>query len=339
VDLLNEISRRFPGVVRLIRYAPEDKSLLRGFVGWPPCHLTQQMDSRETEAGLAAAFQVAEWMAKPAIKALIPNMGRLPTVPELYTKVMDLLASPYASAKEVGQLIARDPALTVKMLQTVNSAVFALASPVTNAVEAVMFLGTERTKALILMANTSLHFDLSACEGFSQDEFWRHSLTTAELARSIVQMESQDAKLAEEAFTAGLLHDVGKLLFAANYTQKYSQMLAVARNQRMTDGEAERLTFGASHAELGACLLGTWGLPLNFLRAISWHHLPSDSGERGFSLLTAVHAANALDHANHDDPENPTASRLDHLYLTRFDLTARVMRWRELGLAQQANAA
>ena len=99
-------------------------------------------------------------------------------------------------------------------------------------VEAVLFLGAERTKALILVANTSLHFDLSECKGFSQDQFWRHSLSTAGFARSITQMEMAGAKLADEAFTAGLLHDVGKLLFAANLPEKYSQMLAVARRQK-----------------------------------------------------------------------------------------------------------
>jgi len=338
VELLNKLVPRYPNLVRLIRYAPEDKSLLRGFVGWPPLHLTRDMDGAEIEASLKGAFQLAEWMAKPAMKALLPQMRRLPTVPELYTKVMDLLSSLTSSTEDVGRLIAQDPALTIKMLQMVNSAAFALAHPVSSAVEAVLFLGAERTKALILVANTCLHFNLSECKGFSQEQFWQHCLSTAGLARSIMQMERVDAKLADEAFTAALLHDVGKLLFAANLPEKYSQMLAVARNQKMSDEQAERTAFGTSHAELGACLLGTWGLPLDLLRAISWHHAPCESGDGVFSLLTAVHAANALDHSRSGGPEDASIPKLDHRYLTRLDLNDRWLRWREL-VADKAMAA
>ncbi len=331
VDLLNELSRRFPNLVRLIRYAPEDKALLRGFVGWPPCHLTRDMDAREIELGLQGAFQLAEWMADPALKTLIPKMIRLPAMPELYEQVMKLLADPNSSTEDVGRLIAQDPALTAKMLQMVNAAAFGMAHPVTSAVEAVLVLGAERTKALILVANTALHFDLSVCEGFSQEQFWHHSLATAGQARSIVQLETKDNRLADQAFTAGVLHDIGKLLFAANLPQEYSRMLATAKHQKKSDEEAERLAFGASHAQLGACLLGTWGLPLEFLRAIAWHHAPSESGEVRFSILTAVHVANAFDHGKSGSSEGSSVLKLDHRYLSRLGLNDRWNHWRELG--------
>src|SRR5438477_5372755 len=164
VEFLNQLTRRFPNVVRLIRYAPEDKPLLRGFLGWPPCHLTRDMDDREMESGLEGAFQVAAWMASPSIQALLSQVLRLPTMPEIYDQVLALLASPDSSITDVGELIARDPALTAKMLQMVNSAAFGLAHPVASAVDAVLYFGAERTKALLLVANTSLRFDLSGCE-------------------------------------------------------------------------------------------------------------------------------------------------------------------------------
>ena len=296
VLFLNDVFRRLPGVVRLIRYAPEDKALLRGFAGWPPLHLTSEMDAAEIESGLDGALCVGEWMNQEAMRKLLPRIVRVPTVPNLYAQVMTLLASPTSSVEDVGKLIGREPALTAKMLQLVNSATFALARPVTTAAEAVMFLGGERTKALILMANASLHFDLSACREFSQEQFWRHSVATAGLARAIALAETRDATVADEAFTAGLLHDIGKLLFAANLTAEYERTLVVAKNQKRTECDAERMALGVTHAELGACLLGTWGLPLRLLKAIAWHHAPLNSDDGRFSLLTAVHAANSLDH-------------------------------------------
>src|SRR5580765_4652492 len=150
-------------------------------------------------------------MANASIKTLLPQVTKLPAVPEIYDKVMALVASPNPSIQELGNFIAKDPALTAKMLQIVNSAAFGLAHPMTSALEAVLLLGAERAKPLILVASKSLNHDLSGCKGFSQDQFWRHSLATATLARSIVQMETNDVRFAEQAFTAGLLHDIGKL--------------------------------------------------------------------------------------------------------------------------------
>jgi len=333
VELLNDVGRRFPGLARVVRHSPEDKPLLRGFIGWPPSQLSCEMDVNEIEAGLERAFQMGEWMKDPAIRTLLPKMLRLPSVPDLYARVVGLLASPQASVDEVGSLVAREPAFTAKLLQIVNSPTFALARPITSAVEAVMFLGAERTKALILVANTSLNFDFSECTGFSHEKFWRHSLATGGLARAIALSETHDAGLADEAFTAGLLHDVGKLLFAANVTEQYSQTLSVGRHQKLPDSEAERLGLGVSHATIGACLLGTWGLPLRLLRAVAWHHAPSDSGDGQFSLLTAVHAANALECSNSDGPAGGPLLKLDRAYLTRLGLDTHWLRWRELATA------
>ena len=105
----------------------------------------------------------------------------------------------------------------------------------------------------------------------------------------------------------------------------------------MSDGEAEKLSFGSTHAELGACLLGTWGLPLELLQAIAWHHTPSDSSDGTFSLLTAVHVANALEHGNNGNVDE-SCLKLDRHYLSRLSLNEHYMRWREMGLEQARGA-
>src|SRR5205085_10181359 len=104
------------------------------------------------------------------------------------------------------------------------------------------------------------------------------------------------------------------------------------------DGEAEHLAFGTTHAELGACLLGTWGLPLELIRAIARHHTPSEENDAAFSVLTVVHASNALEHGNSGTAEGATCLKLDRHYLSRLSLNERYMRWRDLSmkLAQAA---
>ena len=201
-----------------------------------------------------------------------------------------------------------------------------------------MFLGTERVKGFLLVAHTALSYDLSRCAGFSQERFWQHSLLAAGLARSITKTETRDLQLADEAYTAALLHDLGKLLFAANLTDKYSQMLQTATLQKMPTHEAEMLALGTTHAELGACLLGTWGLPRPILRAIAFHHAPSSSDDGKFSLLTAVHAGNVLAHGKAQGAEAVAGLQLDRAYLARLGLSARWNTWAEFTVEKRAAA-
>lgn len=338
VELLNKAGQQFPGVARVLRCAPEDKALLRGFVGLPPLRVTKERKAGELETALVCALLVNGWTQDESLKKLLPRMQKLPTMPDLYTQVMAKLASPDSSLDDVGKLIARDPALTARMLQMVNSPAMGLSSPVAGAVEAVLHLGVERVRAMILIANASLQFDADQCKGFSQESLWQHSIATATLAQAITIEETHDAALAGQAFSAGILHDVGKLLFAANLTEEYGRTISTASQQKLTAWEAERLAFGASHAELGACLLGTWGLPLGVLRAIAWHHTPGQSDDGAFSILTAVHAANALAHAGQDKSTDTADSlRVDRNYLKRLGLTEHWTRWRTI--AEQAAQA
>ncbi len=338
VELLNKAGQQFPGVARVLRCGPEDRALLRGFVGLPPLRVTNERKAAELETALACALLVNSWTQDESLKKLLPKMQKLPSMPDLYTQVMAKLTSPNSSLDEVGKLIARDPALTARMLQMVNSPAMGLASPVAGAVEAVLHLGVERVRAMILIANASLQFDADQCKGFSQESLWQHSIATATLAHAITLEETHDATMAGQAFSAGILHDVGKLLFAANLTEDYGRTISTATQQQLTSWEAERLAFGTSHAELGACLLGTWGLPLGVLRAIAWHHTPAQSDDGAFSILTAVHAANALAHASQDKSSATADSlRLDRNYLKRLGLTEHWTRWRTI--AEQAAQA
>jgi HD-like signal output (HDOD) protein len=338
VELLNKAGQQFPRVARLLRCGPEDKALLRGFVGLPPLRVTKERKAAELESALACSLLVNSWTEDDSLKKLLPRMQKLPTMPELYTQVMAKLASPDSALDDVGKLIARDPALTARMLQMVNSPAMGLPSPVAGAVEAVLHLGVERVRAMILIANASLQFDVDQCRGFSQGVLWQHSIATATLAHAITLEETHDAVLAGQAFSAGILHDVGKLLFAANLTEEYGRTISTATQQKLTAWEAERLAFGASHAELGACLLGTWGLPLGVLRAIAWHHTPGLSDDGAFSILTAVHAANALAHGGQEKSADADDSlRLDRNYLKRLGLAERWARWRTI--AEQAAQA
>ena len=330
VALFNEIIRKHPKILRFIRMAPEDRDLLKNCIGPSPQHLATDVDAETLEANLERGFQLDAWMNDEAIKRLIPQLTKLPSMPTLYTRVTAELQSPSGSIENVARLIAQDPVMTAKMLQVVNSAFFALHREISDPNDAVMFLGAERTKSLIMLAKIFSQFDNSKCAGFAPEKLWGHSMNVGELARRIARSQGLDAKVCEMAFTAGLLHDVGKLLLAANLPASFSQVIAAGKQKQIASNEAERAAYGTTHAEIGACLLGVWGLPLSILEAIAWHHAPRHGAHQRFSLLTAVHVANVLLYETQKTPAETGVppTQFDTDYLSSLGLTDEVETWR-----------
>jgi putative nucleotidyltransferase with HDIG domain len=228
----------------------------------------------------------------------------------------------------VGELVARDPALSAKLIHLANSAVFGLQLEVASPKDAVTYLGLETTRALVLMAHSFAFFDQVIPSRFSIEHLQAHSLNTAHIARRIAEAEGQESQQADQAFTAGLLHDIGKLVLAANLPEAFSQALAMAAEQRRSLWETESQIFGASHAEIGAVLLGHWGLPLPVLQAVAGHHCPELGGQfPGFSTVTAVHVADVLEHESGSG--NLTTAVLDLSYLQLLDSEGRLECWRQ----------
>ena len=136
--------------------------------------------------------------------------------------------------------------------------------------------------------------------------------------------------LAESAFTAGLMHDLGKLVLASNFDEQYSGAQALARQQQLPLWEVEKQIFGASHGEIGAYLLGLWGMPLDLVEAAALHHNPSRCLAKRFTPLTAVHVANALVYEAKPDKEGFVAPQIDEAYLAELGLSDQLQRWREM---------
>src|SRR5439155_20411384 len=138
-----------------------------------------------------------------------------------------------------------------------------------------------------------------------------------------------EAEVVGQAFTAGMLHDIGKLLLAANLPEGFKEALATARREQMQLWDAERAVFGATHGELGACLLGIWGLPMPIVEAVALHHYPSRFLSKQFCPLTAVHVANALEHEIQKDNQSLVRAGVDTNYLTELGLEQRFEVWRD----------
>ena len=258
------------------------------------------------------------------LQQLVGQMEHLPSVPSLYSEIVDRMHDPETTLEDIGAIIAKDIGMTAKILKLVNSAFFGLRRQVASPAEAVAYLGLDTIKSLVLSMHAFSQFEPDQTNAFSIARLWDHSMQTAAAAKRLVQVELNDRKMMDEAFVSGLLHDAGKTALAFNFPDQYGKILEQTRTSSADLLRAELETFGANHADVGGYLLGLWGLPTPVVEAIALHHQPALTSANTFTPLTAVHVANAI--LNASPAGTPV---VDAVYLERLKLADRLNGWRE----------
>lgn len=206
----------------------------------------------------------------------------LPPAPTVLPQLLSLLADPNCDAREVIELISFDAGITTKVLRICNSAAFGLPRPVTDVDEAVQRLGMRMIYQMVAAAAGARALQTTGTPFPQAAQFWEHSVTTALAA----QMLAQDLRLEDGAlFTAGLLHDIGKVLFVEVWRERYTKAwdAAAATSESLLTFEREQ--FGLNHGELGGRLLAFWKFP-SLISASVWHH-PAPAARIPFERETA----------------------------------------------------
>jgi putative nucleotidyltransferase with HDIG domain len=170
------------------------------------------------------------------------------------------------------------------------------------------------------------------------ERIWDHSLTVAKTARLIMLRLTSAQRLANDAFTAGLLHDIGRIVLATNLPADYREVLDASRESGLPLHMEEIRQFGINHTQVGAYLLGIWGMPAALVETAALHHAPSHTETPEISLLTAVHVANVLAHAQRPDDEGIPDPALDVEYLENLGLPITIEAW-QLQLREKTVAA
>ncbi len=323
-ELLNRVMQAYPKTIRLILSGHADSDLIMKCVGATHQYLAKPCDAETLKTTINRAAALENTLQNDALRQLAAHMDHLPSCPALYTEITAKLQSPDVGLDEIADIIARDIGMTAKILKLVNSAFFGMSREISAPKEAVAHLGLDTIKALVLSTQAFALLKSPDIEGFSADALWDHSLRTATAARAIARAEHAAPNIVEETFTAGLLHDTGKLVFAANCGKQFATALEMAATESLPVTEAERRIFGASHAELGGYLLSLWGLPVPLVEAVTLHHTPAASVAQGFGSLIAVHTANALVQEASPTPD----AQLDLPHLTTLGFAERVPVWR-----------
>ena len=326
-ELLDQARRLHPQVVRVILSGYADRDLTMQCVSCAHQYLSKPCDPELLKTTVTRASNPAGLMASERLRQLVGQMSALPSVPVLYTQVVELLNKPEVALEQVAGLIAQDIAMTAKILKLVNSAFFGLRREITNTQEAVGYLGVETIKALVLSLHVFSQYEKRSLGGVGIEAVWHHSLAAAALAREIAHMEGAPLKLADACYSAAVLHDAGKLVLADNYAAQYGQVLRMVQREGFPSHEAEQAVFGANHAEVGGYLLGLWGLPGPMVEAIGAHHQPARVESPAFGPLAAVHAADILAHRQNRGDSSGRAPAVDKKFLAAAGLEDRWTVW------------
>ena len=224
------------------------------------------------------------------LKQILQEVNEMPPLPAVVLKVIQMTKDPNVSASELNKIISMDQSLTANILKLCNSAYYGLPRVISSVTQAIMYLGFHTVRNLVM--TTTLH-DIYDSEtegyGYGKGGLWRHSIACA--LGSQILCKKYRPGLNDTAFTAGLLHDVGKLLINKFSSNTYDSLVEVSHNNNLSLVEAEQELFGCDHAEVGAKVADTWNFPQELVQAIGFHHAPDKS--QGKQLLTIlVHIAN-----------------------------------------------
>jgi HD-like signal output (HDOD) protein len=332
-ELLNRVAELYPKTVRLILSGHADRDLTARCVGSTHQYLSKPCEPDDIRSAVSRAAWLEKVLQSECLQLLFRQIKYLPTVPSLYLDLVETLKRSDASLEDVGRVIGKDPVTTAKILRICNSVMFGSGHAIDSPEAATVYLGLDATRALVLSLGAFSQFEQARLGGMTVDALWRHSRSVATLAKQIARLQTEDLKVIDEAFVAGMLHDLGKLVMAARLPDEYAEVARLASADRLELWAAEEQVLGANHGEAGGYLLGLWGLSVPIVEAITFHHRPSHGSHPEFTPLTAVHAADVLVHEANPNDSRFIPARLDLEYLESLRLTDRLSLWRQAAAA------
>ena len=290
-QLLRIVSERWPQTVRIVLSGYSEIDQTVRLVPVAHQYLSKPCDLAALENIIGRCMALKGVLAQPELRSLVGQLRQLPPVPATYAKLQQAMAVESVSVRDVAAIVSRDTVIAAKLMQIVNSAFFRLPRRIDDIEQAVTYLGLVTVRNLVLSAevfakwpraNGTLPIDLECLQV--------HVLNVAAGAHAL----ARDVPFAADAMLAAMLHDIGYWVLVQQRAEGLDAAVRLACAERLSLDEAERRVLGASHAEIGAYLLGLWGLPNTIVEAVAHHHRPRVVPQTGFDVLAAVSIANAL---------------------------------------------
>jgi HD-like signal output (HDOD) protein len=343
--LLAHARERSPTTIRIALSGHNDLEESLRVVPIAHQFLSKPVGVEDLREAIERSFNLRATLTNATLRQIVGDVQFLPLLPQTYDALTTALANPNSRVPEVAAIVQRDMALSVKILQLVNSAFFGIPRRITSIQHAILYLGMPMIRHLVLTTNV---FDVPNVDprkrsnrlrvkGYSLDYEREHALYAARLARRILDVEAKG----DDVFMASMLHDLGKLILAKQLGARYAEIIAAARQPKAYRPieEVEREFLGVTHAEIGAYLMTLWGLPHPVVEAVAFHHNPRAVAHQRFDVLAAVHFANYLAEPSPGSKFANRARSLDAQYLEELKIGNPLPDWERLAREVRAGQA
>ncbi len=292
VALLTTVKQRYPMIVRIILSGHSDQEMILKSVTSVHQYLSKPCDSQVLISTVSRSCSLGDFLNHKNLRQVISKTESIPSPPSLYINMMDELRSPSASVERLEKIIEKDLGMTAKILQLVNSSFFGRSWHISDISQAVTMLGLDTIRSLVLTVGIFSKLDASTMTASNMEKIYEHSIKTGTIAQKIAIHENADRETVDNAFIMGLLHDLGKIIFAVNFPETYANVFKLSQDKKIPFIDAELQVMGATHAQVGAYLLGLWGLPDDIVEGVALHHSPDKHPNKAFTPLVAVYFAN-----------------------------------------------
>lgn len=329
-ELHQEISKRWPETMRCVLSDHSDRELMLKASEHVQQFIAKPYDADKLRKILANSMGLRELLANKELHARIAKIRSLPSPPAIYQELVKELQSERASVQKIAKLIQRDVAITAKLLQMINSAFFGLPMHVESPLHAVNLLGLETVQSLVLTAGVFNQVKDAKVPGLSIDKIHKHSVIVGTSSKHLANAFGLARKQVDDAFMAGLLHDVGKLVMITDFRDELLAVLKLSKEKSLPLHAAEREVLGVSDAEIGAHLLSLWHLPESILEAVALHCVPEKVPSPMLNVLAAVHLGYAIDYDAAHDVKDSQFSALNMDYLEKIGLANELPNLRRL---------
>ncbi|MEI6670108.1 MAG: response regulator [Acidobacteriota bacterium] len=332
--LLQLVQQQHPQVIRIVLSGHAERETAMMAAGVAHQFLSKPSEHGLLENVIERSCNLHLLIQDARIKRLVGRVGHLPSMPQVYHQIRAAVEQQDGSAAQVAFILKQDIAICAKVLQLVNSAFFRLYRSIVDVEEAVAYLGFDTIQRITL-----------AVELFQQsrgvpgprvhevEALHKHGVLVGQIAAGLFA----DKRMKEDAFVVGLLHDIGKLVLVVGMPEHMDRATLEAQRSGCSLYEAEATISGVTHAEVGAYLLGLWGLQYSVVEAVAYHHTPWKVDTSEMALLTGAYIADGLARellaAGSDQPQPVW---LDQGYLDRIGVGERMTDWREMASREVA---
>lgn len=304
VQLLERIKVQHPNIIRIILSGQSDEDQLKKAANVAHQFLSKPCSSETIKEVIDNAFFTYGIVNNESVRRILSNIDSIPTLPHVYKELMEEANSDDFSLKRVGEIVASDVSLSANILKLVNSSFWGLSRKVMTPEQATSLLGFDVIKGLVLSTDLFRQLQVKDSPYFSSTRFMSRCQKSSTLSKKIMIDLEGSKEDCDTASVAGMLNELGRLVLISNFHDSYSAVIKISNEKSIALQQVEKEMIGVTHADIGAYLLGLWGLEKGIIEAIAYHHTPSLSVGRTPNVVTAVSAANAIiDEKSGNDPK------------------------------------